>query len=1378
MKRTLSILLVLCMLFSLLPATLLSVSAEPKEIEETEPRVLTDEDYAPTKSLWEDIREKEEDLNAKRATPAQRIEAVIAMVLASDNYVEGSLERNPDNFTWKTDEGIACIYIYDDQKEDRGGSGAEPVAVVGSGIETISYAKKGHPSGINVGLVGPWYGIDGDFDSTYGVGSYESFAKQIAQATGGTVTIYKKYAANIDAVADVIQNSAFALIDSHGTYNYTSGRWRSYLRLSTNSGITDKDYENGDCYYNGSYYQGDAFMVTGGAISNHMEEDAPNSFVWMGICSGMRYDTMHAPLRERGVEACMGFSRTISFEWDRYWLSKFVASIIDGNDVATAAAYMKSKHGKWDRNTETAYNTYQKAVDQGKAFPIFVSNEDPYPSDETQTEYPYDVQIIQNVYSTWKLYCPHTYGSTFSAGYAATCTAAGQKDCYTCNHCGAKFTDAAMTQLASNATIAALGHSYSNGVCTRCDHVSGITLRHFWAGSEEAKFSWTHENASASGLDTSDNGVLYSTSNGNDHYFHMASGTGSIAHTVKSGDVIEVRYRTTNVPASLRNTTQSFEFWYTTTSNDSSFSSSMVLKANATVQEGTWQTVQFTPSTGITLKRIMFDFLQESKGFSGTKLEIDYVFIGPSARRPSQNAKNAILFDYTKKFTDELRYAGSVYNDRNYDNGNWGGTGIGTVSYNGSEMVVPVTSGATSFSVKTTDGKLNASATPLSYTPAAKDMMQVRVKLNNLQAVAGKDAKLVATYIKNNGTTATTELAKLNASDFNGEYFTVTAYLDEGFTAASVINAIGIGFENVTNVSGKSGSVSVDYIAVGQLSSLPVPTVPCTVTFKDEAGNVLETISATVGGSVSYSGTTPTKAYDTVSHYTFAGWKTEAGAVADLSKVSGDLTVYASFTAQAHSYEEETIATPGCTATGLIRYNCSGCEYSYLSDPIPSTGHTVVTDKGYAATCTTPGLSDGSHCSVCNTVLVAQTVIPAKGHTEVIVPGYAAGCLSSGLTDGISCSVCQIVIQPQQPIARLGHEYKYTDNGDGTHDGVCIRCDKAQTGKAHTVVDGVCTLCGNGGTTAPEVDNAIIIRHTLNLASDISMNYAVEAKLLSGYDSFYLSCSIPSYSGNTYTGNTTIEIQPELKGNYYYFTLDGINAVQINNKIDATLHMTKGATAYVSNVDSYSIADYAYTQLSKVDAAQTLKALCAELLRYGAKAQIYKGYRTDALADASLTAEMIALLSDLEQVTFGNNNQILDDLASPTVTWQGKALDLNSKVTLKYVFNVSKFSGNVDALTLRVSYEDIYGNTVNKVVSGPQLYNVNNNWYAFDVDTLLASELRSVVSVAVYDGNTRVSPTMVYSADTYGNGRTGDLLTLCKALFSYSDTAKAFFTNN
>ena len=50
-----------------------------------------------------------------------------------------------------------------------------------------------------------------------------------------------------------------------------------------------------------------------------------------------------------------------------------------------------------------------------------------------------------------------------------------------------------------------------------------------------------------------------------------------------------------------------------------------------------------------------------------------------------------------------------------------------------------------------------------------------------------------------------------------------------------------------------------------------------------------------------------------------------------------------------------------------------------------------------------------------------------------------------------------------------------------------------------------------------------------------------------------------------------------------------------------------------------------------------------------------------------------------------------------------------------------------------------------------------------------------MVDAAIYEGTTKLSQTLRYSPDTYGNNKTGQLLTLCKALFAYSDTAKAFF---
>ncbi|MBR6825922.1 MAG: endonuclease [Oscillospiraceae bacterium] len=319
------------------------------------------------------------------------------------------------------------------------------------------------------------------------------------------------------------------------------------------------------------------------------------------------------------------------------------------------------------------------------------------------------------------------------------------------------------------------------------------------------------------------------------------------------------------------------------------------------------------------------------------------------------------------------------------------------------------------------------------------------------------------------------------------------------------------------------------------------------------------------------------------------------------------------------------------------------------------------------------------------------------------------------------------------------------------------------------------------GTAGPEipaeptVDPTVVINHSLNLASDISVNYAVRTNLLAGYDSYYLECVLPVYEGNIQVGTRKVIVEPTLSGYYYYFTLTGVTAVNMNDVITATLYMTKGKETYVSNPDSYSVAQYAYSQLSKATGSEKLKTLCAELLRYGAKAQLYKNYRTDSLADMNMTATQLGYLAELEAVTFGSNNRELGDHAAPSVTWLGKSLLLDSKVTLRYVVNATKYTGKVEDLNLRVTYTDYNGSEKTAVITQLQPYGTQAGYYSFDFDGLLAAELRTVLHAAVYAGNTCLSNTLEYSVDTYGNNKTGSLLTLCRALMAYSDSANVYF---
>lgn len=99
-------------------------------------------------------------------------------------------------------------------------------------------------------------------------------------------------------------------------------------------------------------------------------------------------------------------------------------------------------------------------------------------------------------------------------------------------------------------------------------------------------------------------------------------------------------------------------------------------------------------------------------------------------------------------------------------------------------------------------------------------------------------------------------------------------------------------------------------------------------------------------------------------------------------------------------------------------------------EDIPATGHTMVTIPGKSPTCLEPGLTEGTYCSVCMTILTPQTELPAAGHTETVDPAKAATCTEAGLTQGSHCTVCGTVIIPQLTIPAIGGLLGDV-NGDG-----------------------------------------------------------------------------------------------------------------------------------------------------------------------------------------------------------------------------------------------------------------------------------------------------------------------------------------------------------
>ena len=297
------------------------------------------------------------------------------------------------------------------------------------------------------------------------------------------------------------------------------------------------------------------------------------------------------------------------------------------------------------------------------------------------------------------------------------------------------------------------------------------------------------------------------------------------------------------------------------------------------------------------------------------------------------------------------------------------------------------------------------------------------------------------------------------------------------------------------------------------------------------------------------------------------------------------------------------------------------------------------------------------------------------------------------------------------------------------------------------------------------VTGELKLSHSLNLQSNISINYIVSKAALEGYDCYDVTAEV---AGKTYV------LSGEEKGEYIYFTLTGLTAAMMNENVVAQLKAYIGDEVYTSPADDYSIATYAYTMMNRDNIPEAVKSLCANLLRYGAATQVYLDYNTDAPVDEEMTEEQKAYLRDLDTVEFGAPYTIGTELTEPAVTWTGRTLMLDSTVGVKFAVDASRFQGNPADLMLRVSYTGIDGEEKTLEVA-PTANGEGSKYWLFVIDSLNAAELRSVLTCQVFAGDEAVSQTMTYSADSYGNGKTGKLLDLCKALFAYVDEAKAFF---
>ena len=162
-------------------------------------------------------------------------------------------------------------------------------------------------------------------------------------------------------------------------------------------------------------------------------------------------------------------------------------------------------------------------------------------------------------------------------------------------------------------------------------------------------------------------------------------------------------------------------------------------------------------------------------------------------------------------------------------------------------------------------------------------------------------------------------------------------------------------------------------------------------------------------------------------NYTFNGWNTAADgsgtsyADGDNITLTADTTLYAQWRCSHAVTEVRDAKDATCTAPGYTGDTyCTVCnEMVKKGEVIHAKGHTEVIDPAVEPTCTAPGKTAGAHCSVCGTVIKAQEEIPAKGHRwnegEITA---APTCENAGVKT-YTCTVCNAT--KTEAISATGH---------------------------------------------------------------------------------------------------------------------------------------------------------------------------------------------------------------------------------------------------------------------------------------------------------------------------------------------------------------------
>jgi len=266
---------------------------------------------------------------------------------------------------------------------------------------------------------------------------------------------------------------------------------------------------------------------------------------------------------------------------------------------------------------------------------------------------------------------------------------------------------------------------------------------------------------------------------------------------------------------------------------------------------------------------------------------------------------------------------------------------------------------------------------------------------------------------------------------------------------------------------------------------------------------------------------------------------------------------------------------------------------------------------------------------------------------------------------------------------------------------------------------------------------------SITVGQDLTMNYLVKVLDTEAIDVTKLSARF------TMNDKSVTVSAGELRADGAYpFAFEKIAPQYMGDNIYAEILLDGKVIAVV---EEYSVKENAQKLLSTYADDEKLVQLVTDLLYYGAAAQNYRGYKTDAL------------------VTDGVTGMVAPSNTVPTTT--DRAVTASTSNTAYFV-SVGVWFDNVNKIYVNLSTTD----NVTLKVNGKAVELDGTPYYT---DAIYAIDFDDVYTFELYEGETLVQ-TLTYSVKSYvysmANGTTSNesMIALAKALYAYGKSAEAY----